>query len=87
MRKPQGQLTISHASGAVEEHDTVTCPHCNCVVVVKGKDVSELGGFCRQCMRQLCNKKKCNESCTPFEKKLELWERRAALLRHVTGSD
>lgn len=86
MRKQQGELTVTGVDGT-ERYETITCGHCNCVVVMKpDADPATLGGYCQCCMKNTCNKPRCNASCRPFEKRLEAFERRAALRRAVTGS-
>lgn len=63
------------------ELDTFTCQHCGRVVHVKpGMIPDELGSMCRNCMRMVCSI--CAPGpCVPFEKKLDLAERRAQALR------
>lgn len=80
MRNPHGHVAI-YGPGQTIEHDTFTCVHCNAVVIVKAKAAAEdSGGWCLQCNRMIC--RACaGKGCTPFEKKLEAYERRQAALR------
>jgi hypothetical protein len=57
------------------EVDTFTCFHCGGVEHVKARaDVNAIG-FCRNCMRPICQR--CSDlPCDPFEKKLERIERK-----------
>lgn len=58
------------------ERDTFTCSHCQRVVLVTPRcDPADLGGFCRMCMKHLCGPCADEGNCTPFEKKLERYER------------
>lgn len=81
MRRPGGYLIVSGPGGTTEA-DTVTCSHCGKVVVVKVKqDPSEMGGFCRLCMKHLCGPCADKGGCDPFEKKMERMEARDRSLR------
>lgn len=65
----------------VFEADTYTCFHCNSVVHVQAKADVNAVGFCRNCMRPICQR--CaDRPCVPFEKQLEQIERRAETDRH-----
>lgn len=76
MLKPQGYATLTDPDTGVEERDTFTCYHCNCVKHVKPKmDPTDLGGLCKVCMKLICPD--CvGKSCVPFMKKLERMEAR-----------
>lgn len=80
MRSPGGYGLLSSPEG-MTERDTFTCHHCNSVVLVKPKtNPDEFGSMCRLCMKMVC--KRCaNLGCTPFEKKLEMLEKRDIALR------
>jgi len=93
MRNPGGQAIIIGNDGIVnfdgvrcEEiqgdytADTFTCFHCNRIEHVPHKpDVNHVG-FCRNCMKPICQR--CSDlPCVPFEKKLEMAERKAAFRR------
>ena len=97
MRSPQGYLTIVGDTGPQVERDTVTCGHCQQIVVVKpgtaatvylvrdahGQEKEEPGAFCRVCMRSVCLTCDAHGRCTPWERRLEKAERRRGLLRAV----
>lgn len=85
MRKQEGEFTVFSPTGQTS-FNTLTCVHCNSIVIVKDKLASELGGFCRNCMGHTCARPKCNARCIPFEKKLEQMEARDRLRQTVTGS-
>jgi hypothetical protein len=79
MRSPGGYAVISDHHG-IREWDTFTCCHCQRVVQVMTRcDPSDLGGFCRMCMKNICGPCADLGSCTPFEKKLEIYERKTRL--------
>lgn len=77
-----GYSITSGPDGTVER-DTFTCSHCQLVVYVAPRqDPSELGGFCRGCMKHIC--KRCNKAslstvgCVPFMKAIDLYEKKQA---------
>lgn len=63
----------------LQEFDTLTCAHCQFVMhIQKRAEADQLGGFCRMCMKHICGR--CaNKGCTPFEKKLDEYERKSRL--------
>ena len=65
----------------MHEVDTASCGHCNRVMHIKPfMDPADMGGLCKICMKFTCPK--CVDlGCTPFEKKLELAEKRGRALR------
>jgi hypothetical protein len=54
----------------IEEIDTFQCAHCNATIFIKPSDPSP---WCSCCDRQWCGRPRCRE-CTPFIKKIELYE-------------
>jgi hypothetical protein len=63
------------------EWHTVTCAHCqNVRLFESGKDPSDLGGFCRLCMKHICGPCADKGTCTPWEKKMEEAEARYRFL-------
>lgn len=46
------------------EVQTFTCCHCQHVGYVGQHD----GGMCRKCMKLICKKKQCHDTCVPFMK-------------------
>jgi hypothetical protein len=86
MRKPQGYGITTEPGKKDIEEDSFTCSHGNEVVFVKpGQDPSEMGGFCRMCMRHICAVCAAKGGCDPFERKLERMESRDRMLRSVLG--
>jgi hypothetical protein len=97
MRTPQGYATIFDPDRPLVERDTITCSHCQRIVFVKpgtgattylfpqmqGPDKEEPGAFCTTCMSAICIQCCAEGTCTPFMKKLELYEKRQRLLRAV----
>jgi hypothetical protein len=81
MRRPDGYLIISSPGGRPVEADTISCAHCQRVVVMPANttDVPD-GGWCLQCHRALCGPCADLGTCTPFEKKLLEMEARGKLL-------
>jgi uncharacterized protein YprB with RNaseH-like and TPR domain len=76
-----GYAFICDPVEGIREASTFTCVHCNTVVHVKPKtNPDEFGSMCRLCMKMVC--RHCaNLGCTPFEKKLEMMEKRDIALR------
>jgi hypothetical protein len=87
MRHPHGQVTILDPETRVVELDTITCAHCQQIVLVKPATAAtvyyvegpagrmeEPGAMCRLCMKPVCLR--CHERgrCTPFERRLERME-------------
>jgi len=68
MRNPGG-WTFIYQDGKVEEGETFTCYHCNCLVMIKPKERPEdIGGFCTICTKLVCSQ--CvGKGCDPFEEK------------------
>lgn len=76
MRNPGGYSVIFDPENGAIENDTITCAHCQRVVIVPPRcDPSDLGGFCRVCMRHICGPCADVGGCVPFEKKLEAYEK------------
>jgi hypothetical protein len=83
-------LTQSHGYAVIsspestKEYDTITCAHCNSIVFLK-KPGADAGGFCRQCMKGVCGKCADQGRCTPFERKLDAYERRMRFWDSLEG--
>lgn len=87
MRRPQGYAVTNEPGKATVEEDTYTCGHCQFIVAVKPfQDPSDMGGFCRMCMRHICVSCAESSDCEPFEKKLEAMEARGRLLKACAES-
>jgi len=91
-----GSFTILDAEGSPFVRDTVSCGHCQRVIVVKPGTAStvyltfdrqswtwkeEAGAFCRVCMRPICLPCCDLGRCLPWEKTLEASEARDRLRR------
>jgi len=67
-----------HGAIIVDGHEvanTLQCCHCGChFVSVKGSGT--VRGFCLRCSAVTCGKPECDR-CVPFEKQLEIIERKA----------
>lgn len=96
MRRPQGYVQV--VGGVSErEFDTVTCGHCNQIVLVKpgtalttyllphavGPHTEEPGACCRVCMRAVCLTCHADGRCTPLERRIEQMEARGRFLSAV----
>jgi len=72
---------VDPAAPVAREWDTITCYHCNKIVRVK----KDPGGFCRICMKALCGPCADLGKCTPFEAKLEAYEKRMRFRTSLGG--
>ena len=77
MRNPHGYaLWVDPDLPRDFERDTFTCAHCNAVnQVTPFTTPAALGGWCSCCCAPICPKCSDRFECTPFEKKLEAYER------------
>lgn len=77
IKDPKGYLTIEQTIEApdivrgIKEFETMTCCHCNRVVVKNPMRVRERG-HCFRCNRYVCDHPGCNAGCTPVEQSLDL---------------
>ena len=86
MRNPLGMGIMHFGDGAVVERDSTTCAHCQKVTFVKPfQDPTDLGGFCRQCMKNICSRCADGGTCTPWEKQMEIREAHDSLIKAVRG--
>ncbi len=65
--KPESLLV---QRGQMLESATVTCSHCQ-VVVVLNPLRTRPRGYCQKCDRYVCDNPGCNRECTPFEAVLD----------------
>ena len=85
-RRIRSYTVITEPGKADIECDAFSCGHCQFIVRVKAKqDPSEMGGFCRTCMKHICPNCESTGECKPFEKKLLELESRDRFLRSVCG--
>lgn len=61
--------------GAVYESATVTCAHCNTVVVLN-PDRQRPRNYCRKCDHYVCDNPRCAE-CRPFAELIDKLQERA----------
>ena len=54
----------------VYECATITCAHCNTVVILR-PDRSRPRGHCRRCDKYVCDNPACNAECMNFDKLLD----------------
>lgn len=82
VRKPKGHVFITDPDGGVAEGDTLQCVHCQMHWVVRPGSGTKRG-WCYRCNGPTCGKPQCMGRCVPFEKAMELAERRAKLLSDI----
>jgi len=85
-----GNASSVHAvTGRTIEQDTITCAHCNRVVMLHDTHgvklpAEKIGGLCASCIKPICPL--CvGRGCRPFERALEKAEGRDRLLRAILG--
>ena len=66
----------SVAGGAMMECPTITCCHCNTVVIVNPHR-TRARNHCRKCDAYVCDNPACNAECTPFSQILDDAEKQA----------
>lgn len=57
----------STPAGYTLESATITCCHCNRVVILNPNRTRERG-YCAKCDHYVCDNPACNKDCTPFAK-------------------
>ena len=62
--------------GKLFETATMTCCHCNAVVIAN-PDRVRARGYCPKCNDYVCDNPGCHSNCTPFVKILDDAEKRA----------
>jgi hypothetical protein len=87
VRRPQGYVTV--VGGWTDaEFDSITCGHCNQIVLVKAGTAStvyllpqvmgpaqeEPGAMCRLCMKAVCLTCHNDGRCTPLMRRIEAQE-------------
>ena len=101
MLRPGGYATIVEPGRPPVEIDSISCGHCQRIILTKARSAStvyliptptpgryleEPGAFCRVCMKPVCLPCHALGTCTPFERQLEIAERRGRLLRVAMGA-
>lgn len=66
-------------AGQLYESATVTCSHCNRVVILN-PERTRPRGYCRKCDHYVCDNPACNSKCTPFEEIIEQLQEQAVSL-------
>lgn len=93
-RQPQGYLVTTdpdpHKSAgqqATSEHATITCGHCNQIVIVDLKAPEPPTELCHGCMRNICPKcvaeRRNMMKCDVIENKLERMENAGRFRREI----
>ena len=73
VRGGRGALIIDDrlSGGEYREMATLTCAHCNRVVVLNPQRTRERG-YCAKCHAYVCDSVGCNAECNPIEQGVEL---------------
>ena len=58
-------------AGQLYESATITCTHCNMVVILNPQRTRERG-YCAKCDHYICDKVECRVACIPFKRILEV---------------
>lgn len=64
---------IVAGEGTVAEMPTLTCVHCNAVVILN-PERTRARGHCFKCDAYVCDNPACHANCTPFAGKLDAAE-------------
>lgn len=78
MRRPHGYAICVGDEGPPLEWDTITCCHCQRIVHMSPNS-TDSGGWCFRCGDGVCGPCADHGVCLPWEKQLELIERKACL--------
>lgn len=83
-RHASGHYLVSDEEGrTTAEGETLSCVHCQRTWAIQpGSGRSR--GFCFHCMGPTCGGAGC-QTCTPFERRLEIVEQRHRLWRQMEG--
>lgn len=91
-RSHEGWLLIDHRAspgvpglpeGSAWESATITCAHCQKVVVLNPQRTRERG-YCRKCDHYVCDRPECNADCRNFNKHLDQLQEQAFRAERVT---
>ena len=66
----QAGLDLAGAPGAVFESATITCCHCNAVVILNPLRTRPRN-HCRRCDHYVCDNPACSAECRPFSKTID----------------
>jgi len=64
------------ASGQIYESATMTCAHCNTIVVLNPQRTRPRG-YCFKCDKYICDNPICGKECHPFDKLLDVAQEQA----------
>ena len=78
LRRPHGYVTIVDPDG-MREFDSLRCCHCQKMWLVKPGSGNRRG-WCSLCGDVTCGAPAC-QPCVPFEKQLDMQERREKLMQ------
>lgn len=69
----RGYLMIDDraSGGGLKEFNTLSCAHCNTVVVLNPARTRERG-YCSKCHAYICDNPVCHAVCAPIEQRVEL---------------
>lgn len=56
--------------GSTYESATITCSHCNVIVILR-PDRTRPRGYCAKCDHYVCDKPSCSVECIPLSKVLD----------------
>lgn len=84
MNRALGHVEVMGPNGSTVR-ETFTCCHCNGIKAVPAP--GEPMGYCQRCHARECVPcaTRLEGRCTPFEKRLEAYERRQRMLVAITG--
>lgn len=74
--RASGLPTVAVGAGQALESATISCAHCNTIVILN-PDRTRPRGYCRKCDAYVCDNPACNAECKPHLKTLERLQEQA----------
>ena len=68
--RASGVVAPAVAAGNLFESPTITCAHCNTLVILNPNRLRPRG-YCRKCDAYVCDSPVCNAECTPHIKLID----------------
>lgn len=82
MLNPGGYLVVVGPDRIIER-DTITCKHCNRIIVVAYRTEPPNTAFCGMCQSHICLDCETKGVCVPFEKKIKEIEEKTLRENHL----
>ena len=83
--KASGKEAPVVPEGTCYESATITCAHCNTVVILNPHR-TRARNYCRRCDRYICDNPGCLQECHPFDKLIDTLQEQA-VKREILGTN